>query len=89
MAETADFYYEVNSAQPLSLEVVAAIAEAHDEEVIDQKWRISDGINTDALDGLFEDHKPNITLQFEADAATVTIVSGQNGSPVIKIDSHR
>lgn len=53
MAETQDFSYEAETTEPLSTEVVAAIAQAHDEDIIDQKWRISDDINTDALNGLF------------------------------------
>jgi hypothetical protein len=57
MAETQDFYYEADPTEPLSTEVVSAIAQAHDEDVLDQKWRISDDINADALDGLFQGHE--------------------------------
>lgn len=51
--------------------------------------RISDDINTDSLDGLFQDHNLDITLQFEADTTTVTIMADKNGDPVIKVESHR
>ncbi|WP_324758574.1 HalOD1 output domain-containing protein [Haloarcula sp. GH36] len=89
MAETRDFHYEADTTHPLSSEVVTAIAKAHDEDVLDQKWRISDDINTDALDGLFQDHQLDTTLQFEADTVTVTIRADRDGNPSIKIESHR
>jgi hypothetical protein len=89
MAETSDFYYEADPTESLSTEVVTAIAKAHDEDVIEQKWRISDDINTDSLDGLFQESHLNITLQFEADTTTVTIIADKDGDPVIKINSHR
>lgn len=89
MAETQDFRYEADITKPLSTEVVAAIAQAHNEDIIDQKWRISDDINTDALDGLFQDHNLDTTLQFNADTTTVTIIANKNGNPVIKVESHR
>jgi hypothetical protein len=73
----------------LSIEVVTAVAQAHKENVLDQEWRISDDINTDALDALFQDHNLDITLQFEADTTTATIKSDKNGNPAIKIKSHR
>ena len=56
MAEPQDFRYDADTTESLSTEVVTAIAQAHNEDVIEQKWRISDDINTDALDGLFQDH---------------------------------
>jgi hypothetical protein len=89
MAETQDFYYEPDPTEPLSTEVVTAVAKAHDEDVINQEWRISDDINVDALDGLFQNHTLDITLQFEADTTTVTIMADKDGNPVIKIESHR
>lgn len=89
MEGTADFYYEPDEGEELSTAVVAAIAKAHDEDVIEQKWVISEDINTDALDGLFQHHHLKMTLQFEADSTTVTIIADVNGDPVIKIDSHR
>lgn len=89
MADTSDFYHEADTTTELSTEVVTAIAEAHDEDVIDQKWRISDDINVDALDGLFQENNLDTTLQFKADSVTVTIIADRNGNPVIKIDSHR
>jgi hypothetical protein len=89
MAKTQDFSYEAETTEPLSTEVVKAIARAHDEDIIDQKWRISDDINTDALDGLFQDHNLDTTLQFTADTTTVTIIANRSGNPIIKIESHR
>jgi hypothetical protein len=89
MTESRDFYYEATTTEPLSTEVVSAIAQAHDEDIIEQKWQISDDINTDALDRLFQDHNLGITLQFEADTTTVTIMTDESGDPIIKIVSHR
>lgn len=89
MGETEDFFYEPDTTRSLSTEVVEAIATAHDEDVINQRWRISDDINTDALDGLFQDHNLDTTLQFKADSTTVTIITDGGGDPVIKIESHR
>jgi len=84
-----EFSYEADTTESLSTEVVSAIAQAHNEDIIEQKWQISDDINTDALDGLFQDHNLGITLQFEADNTTVTIRADKNGNPIIKINSHR
>lgn len=89
MGDAQDYIYEPDPAQPLSTEVVTAVAEAHEENVIDQMWRIGDDINTDALDGLFQDNKLDMTLQFEGDTTTVTIRADRSGTPVIKIESHR
>lgn len=89
MSETAAFYYEPAKDEPLSTEVVRAVAKAHDEDVIQQKWIISEDINSDALDGLFQQHKLKMTLQFEADTTTVTITADENGDPRIRIESHR
>lgn len=89
MVETPDFYYEADTTEPLSTEVITAIAEAHDEDIIEQEWRIGDDINTDALDGLFQDHNLHTTLQFKADTTTVTIIADVKGDPRIKIESHR
>ncbi|QLH77998.1 hypothetical protein HZS55_12115 [Halosimplex rubrum] len=89
MAESQHFSYKADANEPLSTEVVAAIAKAHDEDVLDQMWRISDDINTDALDGLFQDHNLDTTLQFDADTTTVTIIADKNGDPIIEIESHR
>jgi len=69
--------------------VVSAVAEAHDEDVLDQHWILSDDINPDALDTLFQKEKSNITVRFEADASTVTIDIDDHGDCTIKIDSHR
>ncbi|WP_299268370.1 HalOD1 output domain-containing protein [Halorientalis sp.] len=54
MGNTTEFYYEPDEAEPLSTAVVSAVAEAHDEKLIDQKWTVSEDINADALDGLFQ-----------------------------------
>lgn len=32
-----DFHYEADTTEPLSTEVVTAVAKAHDEEVIEQR----------------------------------------------------
>jgi len=89
MGDSEAFYYEPDPDEPLSTEVVNAIATAHDEDIIEQKWVISEDINTDALDGLFQQHKLKMSLQFEADATTVTIIADENGNPRIRIESHR
>lgn len=89
MEEPQEFYYEPDPTQPLSIEVVTAVARAHEENILEQEWRISDDINADALDALFQDHNLDITLQFEADTTTATIEADRHGNPVIKIKSHR
>jgi len=83
------FQYEPEESEPLSTAVVTAVAEAHDEDVLEQEWLISDDINTDALDGLFQENNLKMTLQFEADSTTATITADITGDPVIKIESHR
>lgn len=89
MGRTQEFYYEPDEDEPLSTAVVTAIAETHHEDVFEQKWIISNDINTDALDGLFQDYNLEMTLQFEADSTTATITTDHNGEPVVKIESHR
>lgn len=89
MEDIREFYYEPKEDEQLSSAVVTAVAKAHDENAIDQEWLISDDINTDALDGLFEEQKLKMTLQFEADSTTATIIADRNGCPIIKIESHR
>lgn len=89
MGDTREFYYEPEPGESLSAEVVTAVAKAHDEDVLEQRWRISDDINSDALDGLFQTHNLNMTLQFEADGSTVTVIADRHGNPRIKIKSHR
>ncbi|WP_050032419.1 HalOD1 output domain-containing protein [Halorubrum halophilum] len=89
MGDTQEFYYEPDEGEQLSTAVVTAIAKAHDEGAIDQKWLISDDINTDALDGLFQERNLKMTLQFEADTTTATITADTSGNPIIKIESHR
>lgn len=89
MGESNEFYYEPDADEQLSTAVVEAIAKAHDEDVLDQLWRISEDINTDALDGLFQERRLKMTLQFEADTSTATITADTDGNPIIKIESHR
>ena len=89
MVDKEEFYYEPREGESLSTEVVTAVAKAHNEDVIDQKWRISDDINSDALDRLFKDRTVNMALTFEADGATATIIADQYGGLQIKIESHR
>lgn len=89
VGNTQPFYYEPDEGEPLSTAVVGAVAEAHDEDIIDQKWLISEDINTDALDGIFKNRKLKTTLQFEADNTTVTIIANEDGNPIIKVESHR
>jgi hypothetical protein len=89
MGEVHDFYYEPEDGEPLSSAVVQAVAQAHDEDVIEQKWIISEDINADALDGLFQQSNLDMTLEFDADSTTATIIADDRGDPVIKIESHR
>lgn len=89
MKDTREFHYEPDETEPLSTAVVTAVAQAHDEDVLEQKWLISNDINTDALDGLFQERNLNMTLQFEADGTTATIIADRRGNPRIKIESHR
>lgn len=89
MTETEKFQYEPDDEESLSTAVVAAVAAAHNEEVLDQKWLISEDINTDAFDGLFQDNHVKMILQFEADSTTATITADKAGNPIITIESHR
>ncbi|RLM95115.1 HalOD1 output domain-containing protein [Haloarcula sp. Atlit-7R] len=89
MGNAKKFYYEPRENESLSAEVVTAVAKAHDEDVLEQEWVISEDINSDALDGLFQERNLNMTLTFEADGATVTIIADRYGNPQIKIESHR
>ena len=89
MSNSQEFYYEPDETEQLSTAVVTAVAQAHDEDVLEQEWLISDDINTDALDGLFRKRNLDMTLQFEADNTTVTIIADRYGKPRIRIESHR
>lgn len=89
MRHTNEFYYEPDETEQLSTAVVTAVAAAHDEDVLEQEWLISEDINTDALDGLFQERNLKMTLQFEADTTTATLTADTNGDPIIKIESHR
>ncbi|RAW44839.1 hypothetical protein DQW50_12580 [Halorubrum sp. 48-1-W] len=55
MENTREYHYEPAEGEQLTTAVVTAVAEAHDEDVLAQEWVISDDINTDALDGLFQE----------------------------------
>lgn len=83
------FRYVPEEDESLSMAVVSAIAAANQEDIIEQKWLISNDINPDALDDLFQERNLNMTLRFEADTATVTIDADEQGNPVIEIESHR
>ena len=89
MGNTNEFFYEPDEDEQLSTAVVTAVAEAHDEDVLAQQWVISEDINTDALDGLFQERNLKMTLQFVADSSTATITADMDGNPIIKIESHR
>ncbi|MFW6002995.1 MAG: HalOD1 output domain-containing protein [Halanaeroarchaeum sp.] len=89
MGTTTEFYYEPDENEELSVAVVTAVAKAHDEDVLDQRWLISEDINADALDRLFDERNLKMTLQFRADTTTATITADPDGKPVIKIESHR
>ncbi|AWB27607.1 HalOD1 output domain-containing protein [Halococcoides cellulosivorans] len=89
MDATNEFYYEPDEVEELSTAVVTAVAKAHDEDVLDQEWLISEDINTDALDGLFQESQLKMTLQFEADTTTATVIADKDGQPIIRIESHR
>jgi hypothetical protein len=73
----------------LSRAVVAAVAGAPNEDVIDQECLISDVINTDALYELFQSYNLDTTLQFDADGTTATISADRLGNPDISIKSRR
>lgn len=84
-----EFCYEPDDAEALSTAVVTAVANANDEDVLEQEWLISEGITTDALDGLFQEHNLGMTLQLEADSTTATVKTDANGDQHIKFESHR
>lgn len=73
MTEPEEFYYEPDTTKPMSTEVVPAIAEVHDEDVLDQKWYISDDINTDALEII-----ANLTPEMQLLADDVIVVVGED-----------
>ncbi|MDV7348429.1 HalOD1 output domain-containing protein [Halorubrum distributum] len=83
------FRYVAEEEDSLSMAVVSAVAQAHDEDILEQDWIINNDINTDALDNLFQKGHLNMTLRFEADTTTVTIDADEQGNPVIDIESHR
>jgi hypothetical protein len=88
MGNTQEIYYDPVDGESLSTAVVTTVAKAHDEDILDQKWLISEDITTDALDGLFQEHNLKMTLQFEA-VTTATIMADRTGDSVIKIESYR
>lgn len=87
--DAQDLYYEPDEEEELSTAVVTAVAQAHDEDVIEQQWVMSESINTDALDGLFQERNLRMTIQFEANSAIVTIIADPDGNPRIKIEPYR
>lgn len=89
MVNEKRFRYSPEEDESLSMAVVSAVAEAHHEDIIEQDWIISNDINPDALDSLFQDEHLNMTLRFEADTTTVTIDADEQGKPLIDIESHR
>lgn len=89
MSDSQELYYDPDRDESLSTAVVTAVARAHDEDVLEQEWLISEDINPGALDGLFQQNNLDMTLQFEADGTTATIVADRRGEPRIKIESHR
>ncbi|SEO75328.1 hypothetical protein SAMN05216388_101842 [Halorientalis persicus] len=84
-----NYRYEPEEGESLSMAVVRAVALAHHEGVLEQDWIISNDINPDGLDRLFQEGNQNMILRFEADTTTVTIDADEQGSPIIEIESHR
>ena len=68
MADTEEFYYEPEPGESLSTEVVTAVAKAHDEDVLDQRWVISDDDDNDGA---------GVELEYKADSS-----DGGSGGPV-------
>jgi hypothetical protein len=89
MGENTDFRYTPEKNEPLSIAVVSAIAQAHQEDVVQQNWILSNDINPEALDALFLEEHRDMTLQFEADNTTVTVRTDERGNTTIEIESHR
>lgn len=89
MATENQFRYTPEEEESLSMAVVSAVAQAHQEDIIQQNWILNNDINTDALDTLFQDDQLHMTLRFEADRTTVTIDADEEGNPEIGIESHR
>lgn len=89
MTDRRQFRYEPTDEEPLSMAVISAVAMAHHEDVLDQHWILANDINPDALDALFSDGKPNMTLTFDTDASTVTVDVDEQGEFIIEIESHR
>jgi hypothetical protein len=89
MGENTDFRYTPEKNEPLSIAVVSAIAQAHQEDVVQQNWILSNDVNPEALDALFLEEHRDMTLQFEADNTTVTVRTDERGNTTIEIESHR
>jgi predicted ATP-grasp superfamily ATP-dependent carboligase len=83
------FRYNPNDDEKLSTAVVGAVAKAHDENIIDQDWILSNDVNPDALNALFQDGHPDMTITFEADDSTVTIDIDSDENYTIIVESHR
>ena len=84
-----EFYYEPDADESLSVAVVTAVAKARNEDVLDQQWHISEDINTDTFDGMFNERDFRMTLQFETDGTTTTTIANSKRDPMVKIESHR
>lgn len=89
MNNPQSFRYVPNDEEPLSIAIVSAVAKAHHEDILDQHWILSNDINPEALDALFQAGKEDMTLTFEADDSSVTVEIDGNGEYEITIDSHR
>jgi hypothetical protein len=86
--DSQEFCYQPDETEQLSTAVVTAVAQAHDEDVLDQKWLTSDNSNTDAIDDLFQERNLDMTLRFEADRTTATVIADRDRKPRIRIESH-
>lgn len=54
--------YTPEDDESLSMAVFSAIAQAHHEEIVEQDWLITNDINPDALDRLFQEGNLNMAL---------------------------
>lgn len=55
MDDTEEFYHQPYEAKELSTVVVTAATQAHDGDVLNQTWLISEKTNMDALNGPFQE----------------------------------
>lgn len=89
MTDQTRFRYELTDDELLSTAIIRAVAIAHHEDVLDQDWILANDINPDALNSLFSDGKPNMSLTFDANDSTVTVDVDKQGEFSIVIESHR